>query len=119
MRAAYTPESRALFCRSTRLPAFTPPTLRALMSARILFCSSDPQVEILLPIDAGNAGVRQDLRVSLLDLPIVGERIELMARLRRSVVVGAVARIVIFEEGHGAVLPGQSVASIPDQADAV
>jgi len=26
---------------------------------------------------------------------------------------------VIFEEGHVAVLPGQSVASIPDQADAV
>ena len=46
-------------------------------------------VEIMLPIEAGNAGVRQDLRVSLLDPPIVGERIELMARLRRSVVVGA------------------------------
>jgi len=43
----------------------------------------------MLPIEAGNAGVRQDLRVSLLDPPIVGERIELMARLRRSIVVGA------------------------------
>ncbi len=40
----------------------------------------------------------QDLRVGLFHLPIVGERIELVSGLGRSVFIGPVPGVVIFEE---------------------
>src|ERR671918_78973 len=85
----------ALLWRCTGLPAWTPATFLALMSA----------------------WMSEDLRIALLDLPVVGEAVPLVVLLRRAILVRAVPGIVVLEEGHRLVLPGMRVGVVADHAD--
>ena len=61
----------------------------------------------------------EDLRVALLDLPVVREGVEHVLLFGRTVFVRAIAGVVVLEERHGPVLPGQAVGRVAHQADAV
>src|SRR5262245_11591327 len=61
----------------------------------------------------------QNLSVSLLDLPVIRERIDLVALLWRTVLIRAVTGIVVFEKCHGAILPGQPICCVAHHADSV
>ena len=59
--------------------------------------------------------MRENLGVALLDLPAVFQAVMLV--LRRAVLVGAKAGVVVFDEGDCAVFPCMSVGIVADEAD--
>src|ERR1700731_4253657 len=63
--------------------------------------------------------MRHDLSISLLHLPIVGERIELVSLLRRPVLIGAVTGVVVFEERDRTILPWHSIRCVAHHTDAI
>ena len=73
----------------------------------------------MFPVDRGYAWVSKDLSIGLLHLPVVREAIGLVAHLRRLVLVGAEAGVVVFQEGHRPVLPRVAVSGVADETDAV
>ncbi|MFO1100557.1 MAG: hypothetical protein U1E81_20455 [Xanthobacteraceae bacterium] len=73
-------------------------------------------VEIMFPVDGGDAGMREYLSVALLDLPAIFQAVMLV--LRRAVLVGAIAGVVVLDEGDGAVFPRLPVGIVADEADA-
>src|SRR5207245_3605130 len=78
-----------------------------------------PPVEVVLPKDCRNAGMGQDMRIGLFDLPVICEHVELMTLLRRAILVRPVAQVVVLHERYSTILPRKVVSRIADHADTI